>query len=241
MNGWTVDSLARPPRGEYVEALPLVREELELGFISWTLLCMIVYLVLLVVVYLRGRGILPALFFYFFQGKNFEQLVAKRIAPVPGSLFCTLLLSFFSLSLFFVFLEGGKLAPLPLLLYSGILFANHFLLLSVASLLGWVFRARDVAREFSIHVWIYNAIPGILLAPVIFSLFYARPPASGALVFLITSLLSLYAILRWARWVKILFKHGVPVFYLILYLCALEILPLLVLYKILAGDFSQDV
>ncbi|MDR2414647.1 MAG: DUF4271 domain-containing protein [Odoribacteraceae bacterium] len=243
MNDWAwhamnaVDSLVRSARGEYIEALPVAREELYIGMISGTLLCVVAYFALLVMLQLWGRGILTAIFSLFFQGKDSEQLTVKKIASNPFSLFHALFLSFCSLALLVVFLAVGELSPPDLLLYLCFLFMAHFLLLGLVAILGWMFRAREIAREVSIHLWIYNAVPGILLSPAIFSLYYAPPPLDEALLFLIAILFSLYAISRWTRWMKILFKRGVSTFYLILYLCALEILPLLVLYKILTGDF----
>ena len=223
-------------RGELAEAIPLAKP--DLGVMSGILLCMILYIVLLVMVQSRGKGLLPDLLLYFFREKDFEQLVTKRIAPHPNALFCALLLSFFSLALFLVFLSEGGLRALPLLFYLGILFAAHALLLGTVRLLGWMFRERAMAREISINIRIYNCVPGVLLAPAIFPLYYVHPPVSGLLTGLLFLLLSLYALLRWARWAKILFRRGVPILYLILYLCGLEILPLLVLYKMLAGGFS---
>ncbi|MDR2130836.1 MAG: DUF4271 domain-containing protein [Odoribacteraceae bacterium] len=222
---------------EYVEAIPLTREKLDLGFISSTLLCAVVYFVLLAMVQLRGRGILSALFVYFFQKKKSDQLLVKKILPNLVPLFYALCLSFTSLSLLIVYLVHEELVPVDALLYLGFFLAYHFVLLTVISLFGWLFNARECVREIAINVWVYNAVPGIALSPFVLSLFYVRPFMVDALLSLIVIFLVLYVLSRCAWWVKILFKHGVPIFYLILYLCALELLPLLVVYKVLAGSF----
>jgi hypothetical protein len=251
MNGWQVDTtawfaadslagaaplVAETATGEYVDAIPLPAGP-DLGIISSTLLCVVIYFTLLATVQLRGRGTLSALCVYFVRKKNSEQLVAKKIAPNTLPLFCSLCLSFTSFSLFVVYLERGSFVPVEVARYLCYFLAYHFVLLGVISLLGWVFKARDCAREVSINAWVYNAVPGIALSPGVLSLFYARAALAEALLVAITLLLALYVILRLLRWAKILFEHRVPIFYLILYLCALEILPLLVLFKMLAGGF----
>ena len=197
---------------------------------------MVVYFVLLVAVQLHGRGLLAALFFKFFRERNSEQLVTKKILPNPFPLLCSLVLSFISLSLFIVYIVHGKLMPGDTLLYLASLIVYHFLLLGVITLLGWIFDARACARELTIDLWIYNAVPGIILSPAVFSLFYTRSFAAVLLHGIVFLFLAYYAVRRLVQWAKILFKHGVPIFYLILYLCALELLPLLVLYKMLAGS-----
>lgn len=250
MNGWQVDTTwfsadslagaaplaAGTIEEEYVDAIPLGRGP-DLGIISSTLLCVVIYFALLATVQLRGRGLLSALCVYFIRKKNSEQLVTKKIMPNLLPLFLSLCLSFLSLSLFVVYLESGSFVPAAAARYLCYFLAYHFVLLGVISLLGWVFSARDCAREVAINAWVYNTVPGIALSPGVLSLFYARAALADALLAVMTLLLALYAILRLSRWVKILFEHRVPIFYLILYLCALEILPLLVLYKMLAGSF----
>jgi hypothetical protein len=227
-----------PVAEEYAEAIPLSGAAGgEGGVISDILLCVLLYLALLATVQLRGRGVLAAACIYFLKRKNSEQLVDKKIAPNLLPLFFALCLSFFTLSLLVVYLVHGRFVPLSAANYLCFLLAYHFVLLGVIRVLGWVFNARDCAREVAINVWVYNTVPGIVLSPIILTLFYVRPSLSEALLTLTALLLAVYLILRLARWVKILFEHGVPIFYLILYLCALEILPLLVLYKMLAGSF----
>jgi hypothetical protein len=259
MNGWqeetttwfAVDTTAGallpgPPRppvvGEtLVDAIPLRREGLDLGFISGTLSCVIIYFLLLATLQSRGRGVLPALFNCFYRERHAGQLVEKRILPNRLPFFCALCLSFVALSLFAAYLTRGGFAPVTAALYFGFLLVYHFSLLGVVASQGWIFNVRGIAREVAVNLRIYHAVPGIVLSPLVFWLFYARPVVERVLLFAIVGTLALYLLLRCVRWVKILFKHGISIFYLILYLCALELLPLLVLYKALGGSFREDV
>jgi hypothetical protein len=243
MTGFAADSSAAPlvagsVAEEYVDAIPL-RGESGPGIISGALLCAVIYFTLLATVQLRGRGLLSGLVAYFTRGKSPGQLVAGNITPNVLLLFLSLCLSFFSFALLVVYLEGEGFVLAAAARYTCYFLAYHFALLGVVWLSGWVFNARDCAQEVALNAWVYNTVPGIALSPGAFALFEARAGIADALLVAMAFALVLYAIARLWRWVKILFERGVPIFYLILYLCALEILPLLVLYKVLAGDFRD--
>jgi hypothetical protein len=79
-----------------------------------------------------------------------------------------------------------------------------------------------------------------VVSPLVFSLFHVRPGVAGVLLACTWTVLTLYEMVRLWWWVKILFQRGVPIFYMILYLCALEILPLLALY-LLSANGLRDV
>lgn len=89
----------------------------------------------------------------------------------------------------------------------------------------------EVTNEYLYHVHLYNRITGIMLFPIVSILTF---PHIGNLnlVLIIASLAILFSFIAlFIRTRKILIGSGVSVFYLILYLCTLEILPVLYIYK----------
>ena len=108
----------------------------------------------------------------------------------------------------------------------------HFILMIIVQLLGWNFDSRNTAQEIIINLWIYHISFGLSISPFILASFY-MPHFAHALLFKIVILsLGLLLIIKFIRWIEILYAHKVSIFYMILYLCALEIIPLLFLYKV---------
>ena len=99
--------------------------------------------------------------------------------------------------------------------------------------LGWVFNAPRCASEACLANCAGNAVTALLLSPLMLSLFFVRESSVPLLFSVILIFLFLCLILKWIRLCGILFEFKVSVFYMILYLCTLEITPLLVAYKLL--------
>jgi len=217
---------------EYIEGMPLSRGNLDIGFMSGALLLTVSYFALFSILRLRGRGVLTALFAIFLKKKNGE---ITRLGETPSDylyLSIALILSFVSLSVFF----GDTMNAFvwrEVFLFFLPLAGYHLFLLSTTFFLGWVFESKHCAREIISNIWAFNAIIGLILSPLVFSLLFVPLSFKEGLTILLFFLLSLYLLCRLIRWVKILFEHSVSILYMILYLCALEILPVIVLYKIL--------
>ncbi|NOU59842.1 DUF4271 domain-containing protein [Marinifilum caeruleilacunae] len=99
--------------------------------------------------------------------------------------------------------------------------------------IAYIFDGVKEGKEYLHTVFIYNKNLGIFLLPVTLSVPFI---AEYAAYFLLNTGLVLgiiFYLLRLFRGIKILFRKHVSIFYMILYLCALEILPLLVIYKLL--------
>ena len=89
--------------------------------------------------------------------------------------------------------------------------------------------------EFLFNMNIYNRTLGLFLLPV--SLIVAFTPLAKPqlVIFAGIFIICIFYILLILRGVKILMRKHFSIFYLILYLCTLEILPLLFLYKLVLG------
>ncbi len=99
--------------------------------------------------------------------------------------------------------------------------------------IGYVFNGIKESKEYLFTISIYNKNLGVILLPITFSVPYIAQHAAPLLLQAGLTLTLIFYVFRLFRGVKILFRQHVPIFYLILYLCALEILPLLMIYKLL--------
>lgn len=111
----------------------------------------------------------------------------------------------------------------------------------VLKFLGFVFKSQQYASEYIFSVNLYNKIFGLTLFPIVISIPYLRMPGVTPehIIYLGFSLGGFFYLMRLIRGVVISLKQKISVFYLILYLCALELGPLLLLYKVLVlyGQF----
>lgn len=99
-------------------------------------------------------------------------------------------------------------------------------------LLGYLFDARPVYREYVHNTLIINKVLGISLLPLVLALFYIQPSLWESVFYTATILIALMLVYRYIRAIQIIIKHKVFLLYSILYLCTLEILPVLVGIKI---------
>lgn len=120
----------------------------------------------------------------------------------------------------FLYCFGGLL-----LLYSG-----KFVFIR---LMGYIFDGIKECKEYLHTVFIYNKNLGVFLLPITISVPFIAQYATPLLLNIGLLLALAFYLLRLFRGIKILFRQHVSIFYMILYLCALEILPLLMIYKLL--------
>lgn len=227
-----VDStVAQTVHPGFVEGIPLARDTREIGFMPAMLLVMVAYYTLLTFLRFRGGGIFPALFRAFFRRKDTVLIRSGEQVHTYLFLLLAVCLSFVSLALLAVYLLRSRLVLEEALLFFIALLAIHVVVTGVISLLGWTFNGQKCAREMILNLWTFNAVWGMALSPLVFSLFFVSSLAGEALTTLLSVLTFAYLCLRIFRWIKILFQYRVSIFHIILYLCALEILPVLLLYK----------
>jgi len=119
-----------------------------------------------------------------------------------------------------------------LLLYLGIVgavIAFFLIKIILVRLSGLIFRNADTATEYIQNMFIYNLFGGIILLPMLLLISYSGTPiflfiAGGSLVILM--------FLRFFRGFAVgLSDHKFSLFHLFLYLCTLEILPIVILLK----------
>ena len=98
--------------------------------------------------------------------------------------------------------------------------------------LGLVFEGTAETNEYLFNMDVFNRILGIVLFPIVALINYY--PADNPLFIVYTGIFTVgifYAFLL-QRGISILLKKQFSIFYLFLYLCTLEFLPLLLIYKV---------
>lgn len=200
--------------------------------LTQNLIFTIIFLSVFAFVRLRGKDLLLNIIFTFIKRKKAEILLNEGIS---SNLICYLLsvcLSFAILSAgISIFLSQTFVPLFSLYLFAGI-FAYHFILLLLVQLIGWIFNAKVIANEIIANIWTYHILIGLLVSPFVIALFFVKSFAVLPILKIVIFSLILFTIVKITRWIQILFTYRVSILYMILYLCALEFIPLLVLYKL---------
>lgn len=128
----------------------------------------------------------------------------------------------------------GYPAPISILWIAIALVGVYAVKIIAVRILGFIFEMREAAQEYMYNIVLFNKTIGLILFPVTLCLAYARQlPAEWLAVggLIAWGIVLLYRFVRLA-WIG-LSERGVSILYIILYLCTLEILPFVVIVKVL--------
>jgi hypothetical protein len=109
---------------------------------------------------------------------------------------------------------------------------SYFIKYIFSRALLFVFNDTSIAPEYIFNVSLYNNLLGTTLAPVLCIAHFTSIPFQTVLLYLAIPLLLIVFILRLFRMIRISQLKGVSYFYIFVYICTLEILPLVVLFRI---------
>lgn len=186
----------------------------------------------------------PKLFSQFRQSslrmvQNREQLVQNTFASLTSNI--NFILSFSLMSTLLIFNRhllpiSFWLAFLYVCIFFLVLYVGKYIILQ---LVGYVFNVKELVNNYVFVVFLINKILGVLLFPFILIMAFSKPAyysfaIGGAAI--LTILLFLYRYLFSLTSVRN--KLHTTSFHFFLYLCAFEILPLLILYKIIVQYFG---
>lgn len=152
------------------------------------------------------------------------------------------LLYFLTLA-FFIYLLEKKYHFHPFGLSGPWLYAANLLVFSlvvlVRSLLmritGQLFNSQALVKEYLYNLSLYNFLIGISLLPLLFLMVYSRGFLQDFFFWFSCFMVIVLIFMRLFRAAILAFRKGVLIFYQILYLCALEIAPLILLFRWLKG------
>jgi len=186
----------------------------------------------------------PKLFSQFSQSslrmlQNREQLLQNSLASLLMNI--GFILSFSLMSTLLIF--NRHLLPLSfwqgflyISLFFTALYVGKFICLQLAA---YTFNTQEIIQTYLFVVFMINKVLGVLLLPFVLILAFAKPlfyPIAMVGAAVLSVLLILYRYLFSLTTVRN--KLHISSFHFFLYLCAFEILPLLILYKLIVQYFG---
>jgi hypothetical protein len=162
---------------------------------------------------------------------NLASLLMNLLFVITGGLYITLLVRYKSWTdISFWWLAAGSGAVL-LLVYLG---KYLFLLFT-----GWVFNTKEAAGSYVFVVFLVNKVLGVLLIPFLLILAFAEPVLVQVGITLSAGMICLLLGYRyWVSFMAIRNKLKVNALHFLLYLCAVELLPLALICKVLMNYFN---
>jgi hypothetical protein len=113
------------------------------------------------------------------------------------------------------------------------LVVNAYFLIKIFlyKIMGSVFSQREKSGELVFNMMLYHNVLGMILLPV--ATIHSVVPAFGPFsLFVVPGLIALFYLMSITRSIYFAIREGISIFYLILYLCALEIIPILLVIKL---------
>ena len=142
-----------------------------------------------------------------------------------AGIFISLALPFFGVSLLW---ENYTLSVLFFSLATGWL---YFLKSLIWRALGVIFLVQSLVKTYIYNMYLFNRNIGLMIFPLVALIPYVNATIMPYIVYIVIAVVVLSYILKFWRFFEIIHAQNVSVFYFLLYLCTLEILPLLLLVK----------
>lgn len=108
----------------------------------------------------------------------------------------------------------------------------YFAKLIFTKILAFIFAVPHLVSDYTFNLTLFNNLLGVLLIPVLSLLFFTSLDVVLILKFLALPVLLISLVMRLLRVYILGSSKGVSYFYIFLYICSLEILPLVVMIKI---------
>jgi len=139
----------------------------------------------------------------------------------------------------FRYLSPGSVDFWPNILFYlkivGAFIAFFLIKITTIRIVGFIFKNPHTASEYIQNMFIFNLFAGIILLPLVLFIHYSH---SSLFLFVSFGFLIILMILRFIRGIFVgLSDHKFSLFHLFLYLCTLEILPLIVIAKLIDKYF----
>ena len=193
------------------------------------------------------RKYLNNLFAFFFQVSMRQKQMREHLmhSPVPALL----------LNLFFI-IAGGIFASFVLLnydyrtgtplwrlmLYSVLALGSIYLVkLVTLKIVGWIFGIREAVNTYIFVVYSINKLIGMLLIPFVVMLAFSEQRVAQLLIILSFVMIVLLFLYRYmVAYVPVRKEIKVSQFHFLLYICAFEVMPLLLICKVLLAFLKRS-
>lgn len=145
---------------------------------------------------------------------------------------------FLPFSIYLIARDNGMMVGSSGIEFFLIVFAvvNAYFMLKILlyKLLGSIFSQKEATGELVFNMMLYHNVLGLILLPV--ATIHSLVPGFGIIsMFLVPLLVAVFYLMSMIRSIYFAIRVGISIFYLILYLCALEILPILLVVKLATG------
>lgn len=141
----------------------------------------------------------------------------------------------FSISLFFYFLTSlntpNQVEPYLFPLILVVVFAAYMIKFGINSIVAFIMDQTQMIPYYSYNVLLYNYVLGIFLIPSLALIYFSDFHSLTVLKYVIIPLILIILLIRFIRFFAIGISNNISFLYIILYICTLEILPLVVLGK----------
>jgi len=128
--------------------------------------------------------------------------------------------------------ESHGANPLNFLFVFGIVLLYFFVKKFLYRISGSMFQTQPETREYLFNIDNFNRSLGIILLPIVILISFAPVENPVFIVYVGILIVLIFNLLLLHRGILILLKKQFSIFYLFLYLCTLEFLPLLLIYKV---------
>lgn len=123
------------------------------------------------------------------------------------------------------------------LFFTAILSLMYLIKFSINYILAFITSNEELGKEYLFNVYVFSQTIGVVLFPLVICLKYTKYPTEWFLYPALVICGGFYALRIFRGFVISVFEQNVGILYIFLYLCTLEILPLLVLIKFLLVNF----
>jgi hypothetical protein len=127
------------------------------------------------------------------------------------------------------FNESWKDYLLIILIISSVMILRYLLFYAV----GWIFEWMPAVNSHLHNSYLINKNMGLFLLPIVFMAIYTTPFYSRIVIIIGIISLIIANVFRLIRGFQVLIKNGILLFYAILYLCTLELLPIVLGSKLI--------
>lgn len=217
--------------------------DIENGWMFWALLLSLVVLGVSKLIFPKRTG--SSLFTYVFNYNFAQKEFYKAVENYQFVTFLMECLFSFNIGLFtfFALREGfgwevdQMQAIVRTLILTVFFFAIYFLKKLFYLFVANIFDKEEYARECNFNVYLYNSAIMVCLYPLLIALAFLKTEiiSTNTLLIIGYCIIGFFYILRLFREFQISRKNRVSVFYIFLYFCTLEILPILILVKIITS------
>jgi hypothetical protein len=104
----------------------------------------------------------------------------------------------------------------------------------VSRIIGYLFALQELFHEFFYHIYLFPKAMGLILFPLIVIIQYTVPSVQSTLFHISFALVGLLYLGQTLRSFRVIIKYNVSILFLILYLCAFEIVPVIWVYKLIS-------